>query len=147
VLIAADEPRAVKAFTYSARKWAHLTPEATDGLVRLRASLGRAGDETALRVPDEELITRARADLAALTGISAPPVEALVQRWGGGLPQYGVGHERLVERLKEAVRALPGLAVAGAMLHGVGVPACIGTARVAAERIAAGLGVRGTMAV
>jgi hypothetical protein len=33
------------------------------------------------------------------------------------------------------------------MLHGVGVPACIGTGRAAAERIAAGLGVRGTMAV
>jgi oxygen-dependent protoporphyrinogen oxidase len=147
VLIAADEPLSVKAFTHSARKWAHLTPEATDGLVRLRASLGRAGDETALRVPDEELVARARADLAALTGIAAPPVEALVQRWGGGLPQYGVGHERRVDELERAVRALPALAVAGAMLHGVGVPACIGTGRAAAERIAAGLGVRGTMAV
>jgi oxygen-dependent protoporphyrinogen oxidase len=30
----------------------------------------------------------------------------------------------------------PGIAVAGAALHGVGVPACIGTARSAAGRLA-----------
>ncbi len=137
VLVAADEPLGVKAFTHSARKWPHLAPDATDGLIRLRASLGRAGDAETLRVPDDELAGRATTDLATLTGITAAPVEVHVQRWGGGLPQYGVGHGRLVEELEQAVARRPGLAVAGAMLHGVGVPACIGTGRSAADRLAA----------
>jgi protoporphyrinogen/coproporphyrinogen III oxidase len=143
VLIAADEPLRAKAFTHSSRKWPHLAPDATDGLLRLRASLGRAGDAATVRVPDDELVARVRADLAVLAGITAAPVEAHVQRWGGGLPQYGVGHGELVDELERAVAGVPGIAVAGAMLHGVGVPACIATARAAAERLACGPPVSG----
>jgi oxygen-dependent protoporphyrinogen oxidase len=143
LLIAADEPFSAKAFTHTARKWPHLAPTATDGLVRLRASLGRAGADldtaAELRVPDDELVARVRADLATLTGITAAPVAVHVQRWGGGLPQYGVGHGDLVGELEAAVAELPGLAVAGAMLHGVGVPACLATAQAAAARIVADL--------
>jgi oxygen-dependent protoporphyrinogen oxidase len=135
LLIAAGEPLRVKAFTHSARKWPHLAPSATDGLFRLRASLGRAGDAPSLRVPDQELVARVRADLAVLTGITAAPVAVHVQRWGGGLPQYGVGHLELVAQLERAVAELPGLAVAGAVLRGVGVPACIGTGWSAAEQL------------
>jgi protoporphyrinogen/coproporphyrinogen III oxidase len=140
LLVAADEPLAAKAFTHTARKWPHLAPEATDGLVRLRASLGRAGEPaTALRVPDEELVARVRADLATVAGLSAAPVAVHVQRWGGGLPQYGVGHDELVGELEAAVGELPGVAVAGAMLHGVGVPACVATGQAAAAAIVADL--------
>jgi oxygen-dependent protoporphyrinogen oxidase len=165
VLIAAGEPLSAKAFTYSARKWPHLAPEAgstepgstepgstEQGLFRLRASLGRAGDETTLQVPDEELVARVRADLAELAGVTAAPVAVHVQRWGGGLPQYGLDHGRLVEGLLDAVAGLDRLEVAGSLLHGVGVPACIGTARAAAERLTADLSARvggrnGSMAV
>ncbi|WP_142102685.1 protoporphyrinogen oxidase [Pseudonocardia cypriaca] len=132
VLVAADEPLAVKAFTHSSNKWAHL---AEGGLVRLRASLGRFGEASTLQVDDAELVARARADLGALTGITAAPVATHVQRWGGGLPQYGVGH---LDRVRMVEEGLPrGVAVAGAALHGVGVPACIATGRAAAERVAA----------
>ncbi|MGH3611874.1 MAG: protoporphyrinogen oxidase [Pseudonocardia sp.] len=136
VLVAADEPTTVKAVTHSAQKWAHLAPEATDGLVRLRASVGRFGQVAPLQVDDAELIAAVRADLAALAGITAAPVAASVQRWGGGLPQYAVGHLDRVRAIEDGMPS--GLAVAGAALHGVGVPACIGTARAAAERVAAG---------
>ncbi|MBB3051189.1 oxygen-dependent protoporphyrinogen oxidase [Prauserella isguenensis] len=124
-----------KAFTFSARKWPHQSDQ--DGPVLLRGSVGRFGDLSALRATDDELVRRVREDLAELTGITAEPVEARVQRWGGGLPQYGVGHGDRVARIEEAVSALPGLAVAGAALHGVGIPACIGTGDAAARRVAA----------
>ena len=136
VLVAAGEPVSIKAATHSSRKWPHLTASATDGLVRLRASLGRFGEEPTLQVDDTELVARARSDLATLAGITADPVAVHVQRWGGGLPQYCVGHIDRVRVLEAAVAAVPGLAVAGAALHGVGVPACVGTARAAAERVA-----------
>jgi oxygen-dependent protoporphyrinogen oxidase len=135
VLVAAGEPVSIKAATHSSRKWSHLAA-ATDGLVRLRTSLGRFGEETTLQVDDAELVARSRADLATLAGITAAPVAVHVQRWGGGLPQYAVGHVDQVRAIEEAVAGVPGLAVAGAALHGVGVPACVGTARAAAERLA-----------
>ncbi|GAA3230460.1 protoporphyrinogen oxidase [Pseudonocardia petroleophila] len=132
-LVAAGEPLGVKGVTHSSTKWAHL---GDDGLVRLRASLGRFGEAATLQVDDAELVARVRADLAVLTGVTAEPVAAVVQRWGGGLPQYGVGH---LDRVAAVEGGLPaGIAVAGAALHGVGVPACVATARAAAERIAAG---------
>lgn len=134
MLVAAGEPLSVKGVTHSTNKWAHLSP---DGLVRLRASLGRFGEAATLQVDDDELVTRTRRDLAEVAGLTAAPVSVLVQRWGGGLPQYGVGH---LDRVRKMASGLPaGLAVAGAALHGVGVPACVGTARAAAERLAADL--------
>jgi len=136
VLVAVGEPVSIKAATHSSRKWPHLTSAATDGLVRLRTSLGRFGEEGTLQVDDAELVARSRADLATLAGITAAPVAVQVQRWGGGLPQYAVGHVDRVRAIEEAVAGVPGLAVAGAALHGVGVPACVGTARAAAERLA-----------
>jgi len=132
MLVATGEPLAAKAFTHSSRKWPHLA----DGeVLLLRASLGRFGEAVALQVDDAELVARVRADLAAVHGMSAVPLDVVVQRWGGGLPQYGPGHPVRVAAIEHAVDAHPGLAVAGAMLHGVGVPACIGTGRAAAERV------------
>jgi oxygen-dependent protoporphyrinogen oxidase len=124
-------PLAAKAFTYSSRKWAHLN----GGPVLVRGSVGRFGEPGALRADDDELVRLVRADLAELTGITATPLEVRVTRWGGGLPQYGVGHLDVVERVERAVAEVPGLAIAGATLHGVGVPACIATAGRAASRI------------
>ncbi|MDF3050339.1 MAG: protoporphyrinogen oxidase [Pseudonocardia sp.] len=130
VLVAAGEPTSIKAATHSSRKWPHLA-RAADGLVRLRASLGRFGEAAMLQVDDAELLARVRADLAVLGGISAAPVAV-----------HAVGHLERVRAAEDAVAGLSGLAVAGAALHGVGVPACISTARAAAERVANDVTVR-----
>lgn len=138
ILIGAGEtwddgtPFTAKAFTFSSRKWAHLD----DGPVLLRGSVGRFGEQDALRATDDELIRRVRADLAELTGITAEPTVATVRRWGGGLPQYGVGHPERVARIERHVAALGRIALAGATWHGVGIPACIATASAAAHELA-----------
>jgi oxygen-dependent protoporphyrinogen oxidase len=62
-------------------------------------------------------------------------VDTHVQRWGGGLPQYAVGHLDRVERVRAAVAGVPALAVCGAAYDGVGVPAVIGSAHRAAREV------------
>jgi oxygen-dependent protoporphyrinogen oxidase len=52
-----------------------------------------------------------------------------VQRWGGGLPQYAVGHLDRVARIRAAVEGVPRLALCGAAYDGVGIPAVIASAR------------------
>ncbi|MPY97240.1 MAG: protoporphyrinogen oxidase [Actinophytocola sp.] len=124
-------PFTAKAFTFSSRKWSHLA----DGPVLVRGSAGRFGEPDALRATDDELVRRVRADLAELAGVTAEPVAATVQRWGGGLPQYGVGHPERVARVERDVAALGRITIAGATWHGVGIPACIATAGEAAHQL------------
>lgn len=135
VLVGAGEGLTIKASTFSSQKW----PMATDGLSVLRASVGRAGETEALQRDDEDLVRLVRHELRPLIGTDAPPVDALVTRWGGGLPQYAVGHVERVARIRAAVATVPGLAVCGATYDGVGIPACIASAYAAAGQVLAAL--------
>ena len=134
LLVAAQEGRHIKAITLTSQKW----PGIGDGLTVLRASVGRIGETADLQRDDAELTALVLADLRALIGVEAAPVDTLVTRWGGGLPQYAVGHVEKVARIRAAVAAVPGLAVCGATYDGVGIPACIASARAAAAQIRRG---------
>lgn len=133
ILVATDETLDAKAFTLSSRKWPHL---ADRDVSLVRVSFGRFGDADIVDAEDSELISKARADLATVTGVRDAPLDTFVQRWHGGLPQYGPGHLDRVGVIEDVVAGLDGLEVAGALLHGVGVPACVGAATMAATRLA-----------
>lgn len=126
-LVPPVDDRAIKASTFSFAKWDWVRT-AGEGLLVLRTSLGRFGEEASLQVADEDLVTASLKDLASATGLSAAPLDAVVQRWGGGLPQYWVGHLDRVARIRAAVAEVPGLALCGAAYDGVGIPATIGSA-------------------
>ena len=104
LLVGSGERLAVKAVTLSSQKW----PLEAGGRTVLRASVGRAGEPQALQMPDEDLLALVRRELRPLLGIDAEPVDATVTRWGGGLPQYGVGHVERIARVRAAVDAVPG---------------------------------------
>ena len=142
-LVPAVDGRPVKAVTFSSVKWPHLRSRA-DGLVFVRCSVGRIGEEAILQRDDRELSELAAADLTAATGVQGRPADAVVTRWGGALPQYTVGHLDRVARIQASLAAQPGLAACGAAYAGVGIPACVGTARAAADQVVAGLRVGST---
>jgi len=132
-LVPAVDGRVVKAATFSTVKWPHLAAQAPVHVVR--CSIGRSGDVAVLQRDDEDLAALAAAELAEAVGITAQSVARRVTRWGGGLPQYNVGHVDRVARIRAAVAAQPGLAVAGAAYDGVGIPACVATARAAVTQV------------
>jgi len=137
-LVPAVDGRAVKAVTFSTVKWPHLagaTAPGAEPLEIVRCSVGRIGEEAVLQRADEDLAALAAAELADATGVRGAPVAHRVSRWGGGLPQYTVGHLDRVATIRAAVAAQPGLAVCGAAYEGVGIPACIATARGAATAV------------
>lgn len=136
-LVPPVDGRRIKAATFSFAKWDWVRA-AGDGLLVLRTSLGRYGEEHTLQVPDAALVEASLADLAAATGLRARPVDAVVQRWGGGLPQYWVGHAERIDRVRAAVAGVPGLAVCGASYDGVGIPATIASAHRAAADLLGG---------
>ena len=131
-LVPAVEGRTIKGSTFSGNKWAW-TGDLSPDVVHLRASVGRAREEVVLQRSDEELVEVSVADVEEALGRPLPRVvDAHVQRWGGGLPQYAVGHVEAVASVRSQVARLPGLQVAGAAYDGVGVPAVIASATRAA---------------
>jgi protoporphyrinogen/coproporphyrinogen III oxidase len=133
VLVASGERLRAKAITLSTRKWGQ---RGNVELVRL--SFGRFGDDIARNAGDEDLLSWSARDLAEVFGITVEPVDCHVQRWIDAMPQYGPGHADVVAELRAGLP--PSLAVAGAYLDGIGVPACIAAAtRAAASLVAAGV--------
>jgi oxygen-dependent protoporphyrinogen oxidase len=131
-LVPPVEGRTIKAATFSASKWAW-TGALSDDVVHLRASVGRAREEAALQRDDADLVAASVAEVGAALGRPLTRVvDAHVQRWGGGLPQYAVGHVDAVAAVRADVDRVPGLEVAGATYDGVGIPAVISSARRAA---------------
>jgi protoporphyrinogen/coproporphyrinogen III oxidase len=128
VLVASGEQLRSKAITLSSRKWG-----VRGDLQFLRLSFGRFGDDLAASASDEELLAWAVDDLATVFGLAVEPVDARVQRWIDAMPQYGPGHADVVAQIRAGLP--PTLAVAGSYLDGIGVPACIGAAGRAAERV------------
>ncbi|SER35250.1 protoporphyrinogen oxidase [Microlunatus flavus] len=137
----------VKALTYSATKWGWVGDQVRaaygDDVTALRVSVGRAGEAEVLQVDDETLVRRSLAEVSGLPGWEdAQLVDAAVSRWGGGLPQFRVGHVDLVDELRRELQGVPGVALAGAYLDGVGLPACLASADAAAEKVLSDLGGR-----
>ena len=148
VLVAPGELPTVKALTYSATKWAWVAECAAQawgsGVEVVRLSVGRHREGAVLQVDDATLLRRTLAEAGRIPGWErAELITGSVARWGGGLPQYRVGHQDLVARVRQSLVAVPGLAVAGAAYDGVGIAACLGSAGAAADKIIRDLGQTG----
>ncbi len=133
-LVPAVEGRPVKAVTFTTSKWPYVARQAPHTVIA-RCSIGRYGQEEELQRGDDELVAAAMAELARTVGVRELPIDSRVTRWGGGFPQYAPGHLGRVARARSAVNGRGGLAVCGAAYGGVGVPACVASARGAADQV------------
>ncbi len=121
-IIPRSEGRPVLACTWSSTKIPGRAPE---GMALLRVFLGRSDDyETAGR-PDHALLALAREELRATLGITAEPLFHHLRRWERAMPLYTLGHPERLARIAGRLSAHPGLFLAGAAFHGVGIPDCI----------------------
>ena len=145
-LVPPVDGHSIKASTFSFAKWSWVREAgqvgalpADEDVLLLRCSLGRHREEQVLQRSDEELAALAVADLGSAIGTTVHPVDVHVQRWGGALPQYAVGHLDRVASVRREVGRVPGLAVCGSAYDGVGVPACIASAELAVAEVLLGL--------
>lgn len=133
------EGRDVTAMTWVSSKWNDRVPE---GYAMVRVFLGRSGREAVLARDDADLVELAIAEMGEVLGLVVSPSLSRVQRWQRAMPQYVVGHLNRVERIESAMAAEPGVAVAGTMFRGVGIPDAISTGQRAAAKLIADLEAR-----
>jgi protoporphyrinogen/coproporphyrinogen III oxidase len=124
-----DQDR-VTAVSFGSNKWAHWKPD--DGSMILRISLGRDGmptDDLVHEWDDDRLLRQSIDEVARHIGVGVHPIASRVTRWPESFPQYRPGHGKRTEALEKSLAATaPGVFVAGASWHGIGLPACVADA-------------------
>ena len=127
------ENRSALACTWTSSKFDHRAP---GGYALLRVFIGRAGEQ--LPASDDEILALARAELAETMNIQSAPMLTRIFRWENAMPQYNLGHLERMTRIRTAAEKYPRLALAGNVYKGVGIPDCIHSGALAAEKILAG---------
>jgi oxygen-dependent protoporphyrinogen oxidase len=126
--------RPALACTWTSTKFPHRAPP---GFALLRVFAGRAGDESRIPWDEAGLLSLAREELRLTLGITAEPVLRRVFRWERAMPQYNLGHPQRLARLEAGLSGWPGLALAGNGYRGIGLPDCIHSGELAAEKVIA----------
>ncbi len=95
---------------------------APKGFELLQCLLGGQRWPEAADLPDDLLLGRLKRDLERALGLRGEPQLLAVSRWPRAVPQPDRQHVQRIARIRSAVSAQPGLALAGSYLDGVGVP-------------------------
>jgi oxygen-dependent protoporphyrinogen oxidase len=116
----------------------------TGKTVKFTSFLGGATDPEICQRSDDEIARIVHQELSQILSgvmrISGPPAAAHVARWMRALPQYNMGHARVVAELAVLCSNTPGVFLTGNYLAGPSLGACVEQARSVAgdvERFAA----------
>ena len=126
------ERRQILSGSFSSVKYPGRAP---DGCELLRVFIGGACQPELVDLPDDRLLETAKQEIASLLSVTGDVLFQDIRRWRSTMPQYHVGHVRLVAKLQAQAERFPGLKLAGNAYSGVGVPHCIHSGEQAAEAI------------
>jgi oxygen-dependent protoporphyrinogen oxidase len=135
-LIPKKENRAILGTIWSSTIFPGRSP---DGGVALTTFAGGSRQPEKALVPDGELVDTVRNELRDLMGIEAKPDTVVITRWDKAIPQYRVGHSRVIETIERFERECPGIYVGGNFRGGISVSDCIQSAKALSERITSNL--------
>ena len=98
---------------------------AHEGSVTITSFIGGATDPEILNLHEENIAAIVTEENARILGITGPPLEVAVWKYPRALPQYNLGHGHIVETIRDAERASPGLFFAGNYLEGPAIGKCV----------------------
>lgn len=118
------------ACTWTNKKWPTTSPE---GKVLLRVYVGQPNKQEFMHMTDEQLTASVLEDLKQVMTIKSEPEFTVVTRWKNARPQYNVGHNEVVFRVRDQLTsALPGVQIVGSSYDGAGIPDCVASGKEAA---------------
>jgi len=116
--------------TFSSEKWDDRAPEEL-ALIRLFLSPVCPQERHNLDLS----IKKALEFTCKLLKFGCLPRLECVDRWEDALPQYNLGHLRLLDELDEALMEHPNIFLAGTSYRGVGIPDCVRQGREVARKM------------
>jgi len=131
-LVPPNQKRDVMGCIWTSSIFPHTAPE---GSVLLRTMVGGALDPRALDQCDAELIARIKREVHPVMGIDRSPEGTRIFRHRRGIPQYGLDHRAVLERLDAGEMRNPGLLLAGSAYRGVSMNDCVVSAHRAVNRV------------
>ncbi|HEV2387324.1 MAG TPA: protoporphyrinogen oxidase [Candidatus Acidoferrales bacterium] len=138
-LVARSESRKLLGTVWSSSLFPKRAPA---GMVNLASFVGGATDPAATELAPAAIGEMVEKELAEILGITGPPAERVVQVHRRALPQYNVGHRRLVEQIRSEAARVGRLFLAGNFLDGPSTGACVELGfRVAEEAVSVTAGV------
>jgi len=98
---------------------------APEGTVCFTCFAGGATDPELCLLSEDQIADIVTGELAGVLKISGPPVTRLVRRDPRALPQYNLGHGKIMAALSDLVASIPGLFLTGNYLEGPSIGACV----------------------
>ncbi|MGH9795423.1 MAG: protoporphyrinogen oxidase [Candidatus Acidiferrales bacterium] len=111
------------------------TGRAPQGMVSLTSFLGGATDPALFDLSDDAIAQLAAAENARVLGITGVPVVHRLQRFTHAIPQYNLGHDGILARIRAALASHPGLFLTGNYFQGPSIATCVETAFATADQI------------
>ncbi|WED56773.1 protoporphyrinogen oxidase [Exiguobacterium profundum] len=130
-VIAKSEGNALTACSWMHKKWPHLAPK---GKALLRMYIGSEHVPSLLHEEDDQIANFALSELRRIQKVGTP-LFTKVERHIQTMPQYEVGHKQDVRAFEEALLKWDGVEACGAILHGVGLPDCVDSAKRAVDHL------------
>jgi oxygen-dependent protoporphyrinogen oxidase len=109
---------------------------APEGKALIRAMVGGVRGPELATLPPEEMFRLVRSELSATMGVTAEPVLSRSFFHERGIPQYLVGHGKVLERIEERLAAHPGIYLNSNAYRGIALNDCVLQSRLTALRIA-----------
>lgn len=106
------------------------------GHVLMRALCGGWHRGDVVGLPDDELVTAVRGEMARAVGVKVAPRFVSVTRWPRAIPQYFVGHLDRVAAIEARASRHAGLHLGGSAYRGVAINDCVEQAGKMARRVA-----------
>lgn len=118
------------------------TNRAPKGMRLIRAMVGGARQPELALLPEKDLVTLVKSEVKATMGITAEPVIARAFVHEKGIPQYLVGHSRILAAAEERLATYPGIHLNSNAYRGVALNDCVRESMEVADRIAKGFASR-----
>ena len=135
-LIPAVERRKILGTIWSSVLFPGRAPE---GHMALTTFVGGSRQPEMLALPDDELLRTVRTELESIMQVRGEPAYAKVIRWDRAIPQYNLGHQKIMDMVDGFEAAHPGLIVCSNYRGGIAVGDCVKNGKHTAGNIVAAL--------
>lgn len=132
VVIPETERKNIIACSFTSEKFPNRAP---GEFIILRCFLGGILNAEPLKWDEETTLKKVLEELGEILNIKNKPEFYVIRKYERSMPQYNLGHSDIVEQTNNLSSVHRGFSLAGNAYNGVGIPDCILSGKLAAEKV------------